>query len=205
MLADRDHAFRDENDKLRGEVENLRQALAIAEQSHRADLDRLNEQLLRASEQGNERDVLRGEKDRLLAEVEGLRGALEAADITHRVERDQIHAELAALSDQHRQLRDQQESADQLSKQQQERNQALVEAHEKLKSDYRLMLDAAETRSKQVDPAPASPALGAELESLRRQVADLNRRLASADRDHRELVPMLDSIGIRPEWAPEER
>jgi chromosome segregation ATPase/ribosomal protein L37AE/L43A len=203
-LADRDHAFRDENDKLRGEVENLRQALATAEQNHRADLDRLNEQFLRASEQGNERDVLRGEKDRLLAEVEGLRGALERADITHRAERDRIHAELAALSDQHRQLRDEQESAVELSKQHEERNQALVEAHEKLKSDYRLMLDAAETRSEQGDPAPASPALSAELESLRRQVADLNRRLAVADREHRDLVQMLDSIGIRPGWAPED-
>jgi predicted Zn finger-like uncharacterized protein len=163
------------------------------------------------------------ERESLRAEVERLRGALDLADATHRVERDRIHAELATLNDQHRQLRDQQESTDQLCKQYLERNQELVQAHNRLESDFQLMLHtvrlqeqraaeqldrlgfpngetadrANQSRSDNVNPAHALPALVAELEAVRAQVEDLKRRLDTAERNNRDLFETLKIAGIR--------
>jgi predicted Zn finger-like uncharacterized protein len=147
----------------------------------------------------------REESDSLRAEVEALRGTLDRAEFAHRSERDRIQADLDALNDQHRQLRDEKESTEQLLNQHRVQSQALVQAHDQLKSDYQSLLDSAQSRAEKVESAPAPPALVAELEALRSQVAHLTGRLDEADRRHLATVQTLRQIGIHPMTIPAAR
>jgi chromosome segregation ATPase/ribosomal protein L37AE/L43A len=74
--VDQVQSMRIENDKLRAAVDSLRQALALAEQSHLDDLHRLNEQLHHAHED----DKLRAEVDAVRARVKELERRLDAAE-----------------------------------------------------------------------------------------------------------------------------
>jgi hypothetical protein len=56
---------------------------------------------------------------------------------------------------------------------------------------------AAHSQSESPNPAPASPALVAELETLRARLEDLNRQLIAAERTNRQLDAILGRNGIQ--------
>jgi chromosome segregation ATPase len=164
----------------------LQEALNEADQSRAAFEDRAH--------------AFEDERDKLRAELEALHGNLDRADLAHRAERDGIRADLDALNDQYRRLLAEKESTDRLLTQQRDESQALVLAQDKLKSDHQSLLDSMQSRTEELDaaPAPESPALIAEIEALRGQVADLTQRLADADLAHSATIQTLRQLGIHP-------
>jgi predicted Zn finger-like uncharacterized protein len=202
-LSDANHvllAERSAREHLAAELERRESDLDAARAEHRLVCIHLQDALSEVDQVrttlGERVDMVRKENDSLRAEVDSLRGALDVADATYRVERDRIHAELATLNDQHCRLRDQQESTDRVCKQYQERNQELVEAHNKLESDYQLMFHSVRLQEKKA-AEQQPPALVVELETVRARVEDLKRQLDVAERNNRDMEALLKIAGIR--------
>jgi predicted Zn finger-like uncharacterized protein len=165
-----------------------------------------------------EREQLRGEREQLRGEIEGLRNALDLAERARGDDLDQLAAELAALGEQHRHLQEEHASTEESSAQNQCRNQELALAHAKLEADYQSLRDSARLQqeaweaqlrelqdqaaeraacagavsSENVAPAPAD----GELQSAHERVRDLERRLDEAARINREILGVLDGLGI---------
>jgi len=176
---------------------------------------------LRSALEGRDQ-AMRSATESLIAEVEGLRQALGLAEQTHRDDRDQLSAELTALGARHRQLQDQHEAAEQSSREYQDRNQELMEAHARLKSDYGSLLDsgrlqqerwteqlrelrahsdetarlAAPAPSEKLTPASSRPNADGELQAARDEVANLKRQLDESERFNRQISDVLGGIGI---------
>jgi len=222
VVEERDQAMCSLTESHRAEVEGLRQALGLAEKTHQDDVDRLNEQRHLADEQARALILLRGESEQLRAEIESLRQAIGLAEQTHRDDRDQQSAELTALCARHRQLQDEHEAAEQSSRQYQDRNQELMEAQARLKSDYQSLLDSgrlqqerwaeqlreqradADETARPSDPSPSenlTPATARQtadgaLQAARDEVAKLKRQLDQSERWNRQLSDVLDGMGI---------
>ncbi len=86
--------MRNENDQLRAAVDSLRQALALAEQDHLDDLNRLKDQLDPAYEKDHDLVVLRGQYSQLRADVDAILPRVEdlqrRLDVAERLNRDMV-------------------------------------------------------------------------------------------------------------------
>ena len=93
-LVERAQALHNENDLLRAAVDSLRQALALAEQDHLDDLNRLKDQLDPAYEKDHELVVLRGQYSQLRADVDAILPRVEdlqrRLDLAERLNRDMV-------------------------------------------------------------------------------------------------------------------
>ena len=93
-LVERARAVQNENDQLRAAVDSLRQALALAEQDHLDDLNRLKDQLDPAYEKDHDLVVLRGQYSQLRADVDAILPRVEdlqrRLDVAERLNRDMV-------------------------------------------------------------------------------------------------------------------
>jgi len=232
--------LRTEHEQLRTEHEQLRteyRQLCEQKDSLTMDLDTIRAGLGTISPAeirplAEERDSLRAEVRRLLdqistfdnlgAEVDRLRRALNVAERTHHDDRDKLTAELAAVTEQHRQLQDRHASIEESCKQYQDRNHELIEAHDRLSSDYQSLLDSGRLRQEQwaeqlrelhaqsdqaarradlsapenLTPSSAHQTAAIELEAARVEVEDLKRRLRDLESLNREISDVLSGVGI---------
>jgi chromosome segregation ATPase len=94
MLVERARAVHNENDQLRAAVDSLRQALALAEQDHLDDLNRLKDQLDPAHEKDRDLVVLRDQYSQLRADVDTILPRVEdlqrRLDVAERLNRDMV-------------------------------------------------------------------------------------------------------------------
>jgi chromosome segregation ATPase/uncharacterized protein YbaR (Trm112 family) len=188
-----------------------RDALAVELRGHNAALD-----AARA-----ERDavtlLIKSEREQREAKLADLCRASEAAEQSHGAERDRQAGELTALRERLEQLQDQHAATDRLLGQFRERNQELLEAHDKTRSDHEAALAAerseqarlasqlqeaiaaSEQMARAADEAPTPPPEGGagDPESARAEIEALTLRLNELETLNREMAAVLGGMGIR--------
>ncbi len=147
-----------------------------------------------------------GERDQLRLEVDNLRRELDRAEQCHRAELDQLNDQLASLREQQRRLEDENDRAQERRGLDDQSSFASEDFRSERSTGQRPVLGilSAESESEanpsSTDIVSSGGELStttAEIEGLRKQVAELGQRLDESEQLHREMAATLEGIGIR--------